>query len=74
MKCEATGTWQGLLIPKGTPDAVVTKVGTALQKALGDPGVRECLKTQDSTCCFYILCILNVCFEALRPLTACGRK
>ena len=33
--------WSGLFAPKGTPAAVIEKVGGALQKALGDPAVKE---------------------------------
>jgi tripartite-type tricarboxylate transporter receptor subunit TctC len=31
--------WAGLVMPKGTPDAIVNKVNQALSKALDDPNV-----------------------------------
>ena len=42
------GAWQGLMLPKGAPAAVVDKVSVALQKALKDPGLRERLAAQGS--------------------------
>lgn len=33
--------WHGLYAPKGTPDAVTTKLNTALRDALKDPGFRK---------------------------------
>jgi tripartite-type tricarboxylate transporter receptor subunit TctC len=42
------GAWQGLMVPKGTPADVVTKLDTFLQKALKDPGLRERLISQGS--------------------------
>ncbi|WP_028998868.1 Bug family tripartite tricarboxylate transporter substrate binding protein [Azohydromonas australica] len=42
------GAWQGLMVPKGTPADVVTKLDTSLQKALKDPGLRERLTGQGS--------------------------
>ncbi|MBB5503178.1 tripartite tricarboxylate transporter substrate-binding protein [Paraburkholderia sp. MM5384-R2] len=66
------GAWQGLLAPKRTTDVIVTKLGAALQKALGDPACADACPCR-FTCCFDILCILNVCFGAPRPLTAFGR-
>jgi tripartite-type tricarboxylate transporter receptor subunit TctC len=42
------GAWQGLMVPKGTPADVVTKLDTSLQKALKDAGLRERLTAQGS--------------------------
>ncbi|MDZ5461198.1 Bug family tripartite tricarboxylate transporter substrate binding protein [Azohydromonas lata] len=42
------GAWQGLMVPKGTPAEVVTKLDTSLQKALKDAGLRERLTSQGS--------------------------
>jgi tripartite-type tricarboxylate transporter receptor subunit TctC len=42
------GAWQGLMVPKGTPADVVTKLNASLQKALKDPGLRERLTSQGS--------------------------
>ena len=39
-----THLWSGFFVPTGTPEPVVTKLRTALGKALADPGVREGLK------------------------------
>ncbi len=35
------GAWNGLQFPKGTPDAIVKQVNTALSKVLDDPDTRE---------------------------------
>ena len=43
------GAWQGLVVPTGTPDTVVTKVSAALQKTLSDPALRERLTAQGSS-------------------------
>lgn len=40
------GTWQVLLAPKGTPDAVLDKLDAALRAALKDPSVRDSLRFQ----------------------------
>lgn len=42
------GAWQGLMVPKGTPADVVSKLQTALQKTLADAGLRERLTGQGS--------------------------
>jgi tripartite-type tricarboxylate transporter receptor subunit TctC len=42
------GAWQGLMVPKGTPADVVTKLQTALQKTLADSALRERLTSQGS--------------------------
>jgi tripartite-type tricarboxylate transporter receptor subunit TctC len=42
------GAWQGLMVPKGTPADVVSKLQGALQKALADAGLRERLTGQGS--------------------------
>ena len=33
--------WQGLLVPTGTPRAVIDRLADALQKTMADPGVKE---------------------------------
>jgi tripartite-type tricarboxylate transporter receptor subunit TctC len=42
------GAWQGLVVPKGTPQDIVTKLQVALQKTLKDPGLNERLTAQGS--------------------------
>ena len=42
------GAWQGLMVPKGTPADVVSRIDVSLQKALKDPGLRERLTSQGS--------------------------
>jgi tripartite-type tricarboxylate transporter receptor subunit TctC len=41
-----SGTWQGVLVPKGTPDAVVQKLNTELIRAIRNPDVRARLAGQ----------------------------
>ena len=41
-----SGTWQGVLVPKGTPDAVVQKLNAELVRAIRDPEVRARLAGQ----------------------------
>jgi tripartite-type tricarboxylate transporter receptor subunit TctC len=41
-----SGTWQGLLVPKGTPDAVVAKLATELTRIIRSPEIRERLVSQ----------------------------
>ncbi|AMO24651.1 tripartite tricarboxylate transporter substrate binding protein [Ramlibacter solisilvae] len=41
-----SGTWQGVLVPKGTPEAVISKLNAALVKAIRDPEVRARLAGQ----------------------------
>ena len=43
-----SGAWQGLMVPKGVPDDVVTRLSTALQKTLADPALQERLTSQGS--------------------------
>jgi tripartite-type tricarboxylate transporter receptor subunit TctC len=38
--------WSGLVVPRGTPQPVVTRLNTELRGALAKPGVQEKLKTQ----------------------------
>lgn len=42
------GAWQGLMLPKGTPADVVTKLSAALKRTLADSGLRERLTAQGS--------------------------
>jgi len=42
------GAWQGLMVPKGTPAEIVSKLQAALEKTLADPGLRERLMGQGS--------------------------
>lgn len=42
------GAWQGLMVPKGTPADVVSKLQSALQKSLADPTLRDRLTAQGS--------------------------
>lgn len=42
------GAWQGLMVPKGTPPDVVSKLTTALQGTLKDQGLRDRLTAQGS--------------------------
>lgn len=42
------GAWQGLMVPKGTPAEVVSKLQSALQKTLADNALRERLSSQGS--------------------------
>jgi tripartite-type tricarboxylate transporter receptor subunit TctC len=39
-------TWYGMLVPKGTPDAVIAKLGNAAEKVMKDPDVQKSLATQ----------------------------
>lgn len=41
-----SGTWQGVLVPKGTPEAVVQKLNTELIRAIRNPDVRARLAGQ----------------------------
>ena len=41
-----SGTWQGVLVPKGTPDAIVQKLNAALIQAIRNPEVRARLAGQ----------------------------
>ena len=41
-----SGTWQGVLVPRGTPDAVVQKLNAALITAIRNPEVRARLAGQ----------------------------
>jgi tripartite-type tricarboxylate transporter receptor subunit TctC len=41
-----SGSWQGMLVPKGTPDAIVQKLHTALVQAIRSPDVRARLAAQ----------------------------
>ena len=41
-----SGTWQGLLVPAGTPPAVVAKLSAALTTIIRSPAVRERLVSQ----------------------------
>jgi len=41
-----SGTWQGVLVPKGTPEAVVQRLNTELVKAIRLPEVRAKLAGQ----------------------------
>lgn len=41
-----SGTWQGVLVPKGTPDAIVQKLNEELVKAIRNPEVRGRLAGQ----------------------------
>lgn len=41
-----SGSWQGVLVPKGTPDAVVQKLNAALVSAIRNPEVRGRLAGQ----------------------------
>jgi tripartite-type tricarboxylate transporter receptor subunit TctC len=34
-------TWGGILAPKGTPEKVITKLNTEINKALADPAVAK---------------------------------
>lgn len=38
--------WNALVMPKSTPDAVITKINDALRKALKDPATQEALRTR----------------------------
>ena len=42
------GAWQGILVPKGTPDAIVAQLRDATAKALQDKAVRAKLQDQGS--------------------------
>ncbi|MEJ8816142.1 tripartite tricarboxylate transporter substrate binding protein [Variovorax ureilyticus] len=42
------GAWQGLMLPKGTPDAIVAKVSAALKKALANKALQDKLAAQGS--------------------------
>lgn len=41
MKGFEMSTWHGIYAPKGTPDAIIAKLSTALQTTLADPGLQE---------------------------------
>jgi tripartite-type tricarboxylate transporter receptor subunit TctC len=41
--------WNGVFAPAGTPDAVVTRLNTAIRKILQDPAMRKVLADQGST-------------------------
>jgi tripartite-type tricarboxylate transporter receptor subunit TctC len=41
-----SGTWQGVLVPKGTPDAIVQKLNAELVRAIRNPEVRARLAGQ----------------------------
>lgn len=43
-----TGAWQGLMVPKGTPDDIVARLSTAIQKVLADEETRKLLAEQGS--------------------------
>lgn len=38
--------WQGVVVPKGTPEAIVSKLNEAVNKALNDPDMREKITSQ----------------------------
>ncbi len=38
--------WQGLIVPKGTPKAIIDKLNIAANEALKDPGIREIMLSQ----------------------------
>ena len=38
--------WQGLIVPKGTPKAIIDKLNAAANEALKDPGIREIMLAQ----------------------------
>ena len=38
--------WQGLIVPKGTPKAIIDKLNAAANEALKDPGIREIMLSQ----------------------------
>jgi len=40
------GTWYALMAPTGTPKAIISRIGTEMNKALRDPGVAQRLATQ----------------------------
>jgi tripartite-type tricarboxylate transporter receptor subunit TctC len=42
-------TWLGLLVPKGTPDAAVSKLNAEVGKILADPEVKASLETQGTS-------------------------
>jgi tripartite-type tricarboxylate transporter receptor subunit TctC len=42
------GAWQGILVPKGTPDAIVAQLRDATAHALQDKSVRAKLQDQGS--------------------------
>ncbi|WP_272871720.1 Bug family tripartite tricarboxylate transporter substrate binding protein [Cupriavidus necator] len=42
------GAWQGILVPKGTPDAVVSRLREATERTLQDKAVRKKLQDQGS--------------------------
>jgi tripartite-type tricarboxylate transporter receptor subunit TctC len=42
------GAWQGLMVPRGTPANVVSKLSAALKKTLAEAGLRERLTGQGS--------------------------
>jgi tripartite-type tricarboxylate transporter receptor subunit TctC len=41
-----SGSWQGMLVPKGTPDAIVQKLNAELVRAIRNPDVRGRLAGQ----------------------------
>lgn len=40
------GAWQGLMVPVGTPPAIIARLNSEFNKALQDPGVRDRLQRQ----------------------------
>lgn len=45
----SSGSWAGLVAPKGTPDAVITRLHQAAQDALKDPNVKNRLESLSFT-------------------------
>ena len=41
-----SGTWQGVLLPKGTPDAIVNRLNTELIRIIRSPDIRSRLAGQ----------------------------
>lgn len=44
-----TVLWNGLLVRKGTPDAIVKKLSEATQQAMADPVIQENMRKQGAT-------------------------
>jgi tripartite-type tricarboxylate transporter receptor subunit TctC len=42
-------TWLGLLVPKGTPDAVIARLNRETDKVLSDSEIRTTLETQGTS-------------------------
>jgi tripartite-type tricarboxylate transporter receptor subunit TctC len=38
--------WQGVIVPKGTPAAIIAKLNDAVNKALKEPDMREKITSQ----------------------------